>query len=46
MDSARLSSFNDSNNEYDSNDEIEISMGDINLPADTSDTNNTSSISN
>ena len=46
MDSARLGSFSNSDNECDSNDKIEINMGDINLLADTSDTNNTLSIPN
>ena len=46
IDGTRLGSLNNSDNEYNSNDEIEISIGDINLPADTLDTNNTSSIPN
>ena len=46
MDSARLDLFNNSDNKCDSNDEIEINTGDMNLPADALDTNNTSSISN
>ena len=39
MDSNGLSSFSNSDNECDSNDKIEISTGDMHLPADTSDTN-------
>ena len=46
IDSTGLSSFNNSDNEYDSNDKIEINTRDINLLANTSDTNNTSSIPN
>ena len=46
MDGTRLGSFNNSNNEYDSNNEIKINSGDINLPANTPDTNNTVPIPN
>ena len=48
IDSARLDSFNNSVNECnkDSNDEIEINFGYINLLANTPDTNNTTSIPN
>ena len=48
MDSARIDTFSDSDNESNdnSNDEIEINTGDINVPADTPDTNNNASTPN
>ena len=48
IDDAGLNSFNDSDNKSnkDSNDEIEINSGDINLPADTQGTNNAASMPN
>jgi len=48
MDSAGIDTFSDSDNESNdnSNDEIEINTGDINVPADTPDTNNNASTPN